>query len=462
MMQIKDRIAYYSDDIIKNIARLVRIKSCNAQASADMPFGCGCADALNEALRIGSELAFETKNLNNYAGYIEMGAGEAVIGILCHVDVVPEGGGWKHQPYELCIEDGKLYGRGVCDDKGPLIAALYAMQIAREIQPSMQKRVRLIVGADEECGCGCVKHYKKTEGNFTMGFSPDAEFPVIFGEKGVYHTDMTAPVSRAHEKSIISRITAGSVRNAVPDYCECAVSESADGGAIMDAFFKFLTANNLDGDVSIAADGLLLKIAGKAAHASLPHLGVNAASFMLKFLGEITDGCPFVNAYNALFGTETTGQKAGIACADEYGALTLNAGMITTSEDGTIRLTIDIRYPVTVDFAPYAKILAKKMSEYGAAEVFVLTEKPLLVDPESPLVTQLMNAYRTVTMDCAAKPVVIGGGTYAKAFDNVVAFGPEFEGDDNRLHDSDENIRLDKLKTAVEIYVHAILNLVNL
>ncbi len=391
-----------------------------------------------------------------------MGAGEDVIGILCHVDVVPEGGGWRHAPYELCVEDGILYGRGVCDDKGPFAAALYAMQIAREIQPEMKKRVRLVVGANEECGFGCVRHYRKTEGGFSMGFSPDGSFPVIFGEKGLYHTDMLAALSRAPGAGIIRHISAGSVRNAVPDYCECVISDEADTGGIMDKFFSFLSGQNLDGDVSLTADGLLLKIAGKAAHAAMPHLGLNAAAFMLKFLGEISDESPFVNAYNALFGTETTGEKAGIACADEYGALTLNAGAITTGDDNTVRLMIDIRYPITADFTPYAKILHDKMAAYGAAERFFMSEKPLFIPPESPLVTQLMDAYRTVTQDCDSAPIAIGGATYARLFDNVVAFGPEFEGDDNRMHDSDENISLDRLRLAVEIYVHAILNLVNL
>jgi succinyl-diaminopimelate desuccinylase len=455
-MQIKEKIDAYTDDIVGGIARLVQIKSCNEAACKNMPYGCGCADALKEALAIGAQLGFETKNLDNYAGYIEMGAGDDVIGILCHVDVVPEGGGWKHKPYELCIEDGRLYGRGVCDDKGPLVAALYAMKIAREIQPALPKRVRLVIGANEECGCGCVKHYKDVEGGFKMGFSPDGEFPVIFGEKGYYHIDMLAALSRTPGGGVIRSISAGSVRNAVPDYCECVVSNEADAGDVMDKFFSFLTANKLDGNVSVVPGGLLLSIAGKAAHSSLPHLGVNAASFMLKFLGGVTDESPFVNTYNALFGTETTGQKAGIACSDKYGALTLNAGVITTESDGTVRLTIDIRYPVTADFTPYAEILKQKISDCGAREIFVMAEKPLLIDPESPLVMQLMDAYRTVTGDCDSKPRVIGGGTYAKSFENVDAFGPEFDGDDNRMHDSDENISLDRLKQAIEIYVHAI------
>ncbi len=245
-----------------------------------------------------------------------------------------------------------------------------------------------------------------------MGFSPRSVgvFTVIFGEKGYFDYGYAGCPFMRRDGGIIRRISAGTVRNAVPDYCECLVSDEADAGDVMDKFFSFLSANKLDGNVSVVSGGLLLSVAGKSAHASLPHLGVNAAGLMLKFLGEITDESPFVNAYNALFGTETTGQKAGIACSDKYGALTLNAGVVTTEGDGTARVTIDIRYPVTADFEPYAEILRRKMTACGAREVFVMAEKPLLIDPESPLVTQLMDAYRKSHGDYATKPRVIGGG----------------------------------------------------
>ncbi len=462
-MDIKSKINSYKDDIINDIAELVKIRSVKGEACEGMPFGKECAHALNKALEIAGRMGFETVNLDNYAGYAQMGEGEDIIGILCHVDVVPEGGGWTHEPYCLSEENGVLYARGVVDDKGPLIAALYAMKIAREIKGEVfKKRIRLVIGADEESGFGCVKYYKSKEGGFSMGFSPDADFPLIFGEKGHYDTDISAPLAINAGRRVIQRIQAGTARNAAADFCEAVICGETKTAEAIDKFLSYLSAYEIDGNAEILNDGVSFKMAGKAAHASTPELGKNAACHMIKFLGEIVHDSPFVNTFNKLIGTDTSGEKIGAAACDEYGSLTLNVGMVKTDKQGTATATLDIRYPVSIDFAPYAEIISEKIKGAGAEEKFVSHSLPLLVDPESELVKNLMEAYCEVTKDTKAKPIVIGGGTYARAFENVVAFGPEFADDDNRIHDSDENIRLDRLWTAIEIYVNAILKLAKL
>ncbi len=457
-MEIKKLVEQYKDEIIKGIQSLIAIRSVGEEPKEGMPFGEGPAKALGEALRQGEALGFTTKNLDNYAGYIEMGKGEDLIGILCHVDIVPEGAGWIHDPFKGEIDDGKLYGRGVCDDKGPAIMALYAMKIIKDLGIDLKKRIRLVIGANEETGFRCVEHYKKVEGGFTMGFSPDADFPLIFGEKGGFNASIER---KANTGGVIriADIKGGEAKNVVAPACVCVLEGPEEAlKAIEQKFQIYAVETHMKCESDLKDTRLKLTLHGTSAHASTPSFGVNAVTHMLRFLGSVDIDSPFVNAFNQTIGTDFTGESCKIKCSDEYGELTLNIGLISMKEE-TITATIDIRYPITVEFNAYAEALKNACEQAGLTYLFEGTHPPLFVDPESDLVKTLYSSYVKVTGDTEHKPFTIGGGTYSRAFENVVAFGVEFPGDANRVHMSDEVISVDKMLLTTEIYVDALLQL---
>ena len=455
-MEIGDKITRYTPDIIEDIRRLVSIRSVQAEAKENMPFGLECAKALNLALKMGQDFGFRTKNLDNYCGYIEMGEGEDLIGMLCHVDVVAEGENWTYAPYGGELDNGVLYGRGVSDDKGPFVIALYAMKIIEELAIPLGKRVRLVVGANEESGSLCMKHYKKHEEAFTLGFSPDADFPLIFGEKGIFHAQLRGRLS--FDNLTVFKLVGGEAMNVVAPKCTCVFKSKKKYDGVQDEVINYCNKNNLQYELSQEAEEVSLSIVGVSAHASTPEFGVNAISHMMALLGKIDNSSTFVRGFNSIFGVEYTGQMAGIMSRDEYGELTLNIGLVSL-EGESATMSLDIRYPITQTFDANLKMLSSKLGEYGISITDEVDTKPLFVDPNSYLVQTLYSAYKSVTKDEINKPFCIGGGTYAKEFENVVAFGTAFPGENTRIHMSDEFLTVDALQKSLAIYVEALSNL---
>ncbi|MFA0815110.1 MAG: dipeptidase PepV [Anaerofustis sp.] len=460
-MNRKECVLHYKDEMVQTIGELVAIRSVQDNAQEGMPFGKGCADALTLALTHAESMGFRTVNLDNYAGYAEMGEGEDLIGILCHVDVVPEGEGWTHDPYRMKEENGKLYGRGVCDDKGPAAIAMYAMKIVKEMGIPLKKRIRLVLGANEESGSKCMAYYREKEGGFTMGFSPDADFPLIFGEKGNFAAVLNGCVNGGDEVELTA-LSGGEAKNVVAPLCKCSLQgNNGNLQRIQSDFNAYAEEHGMSRRSRLNQESLDLELDGISAHASLPEDGKNAISYMIGFLAGVLPKSPFLNGYRDLIGTETDGASCGAKCSDEYGALTLNIGLISL-KDNEAQATMDIRYPITVEFEPIAQRMKQNFEQKELHLSDIKIGKPLFVDPESDLVRTLYSAYTEVTGDAEHKPVTIGGGTYAKSFENVVAFGIEFPGDVNRIHMSDEVLNIDRMITATEIYVTAILKLLDL
>jgi succinyl-diaminopimelate desuccinylase len=443
---------------IADIRRLVAIPSVRGASEGGMPFGPGPAKALGEALAIAEGLGFRTKSLDGYCGYACFGEGEEKIGILAHVDVVPAGEGWSHPPFGGEIEGGKLYGRGVSDDKGPLVLAMRAMKILKDLGVSPKKEIRLVIGAAEETGMECVKRYREAEGDhFSMGFSPDAAFPPIFGEKGAYRAKFSRALENAGEVKIVS-IQAGEAVNAVCAQARCVLEgprERLEG--IHRSFRAFAEGNAPESSASLDGDRLSLAAVGHAAHASMPELGLNAISLLFGFLSGVVHE-PFFDAYNALVGHSYDGKALGIAASDQYGALTFVSGMAET-RGGKAAATIDVRFPVTSHFDPSP--LEKAFARYGVEVTGGEVSPPLFVDPKAPFVQALSRAYADCT-GFEAEPVSIGGGTYARAFSNIVAFGAEFPGTDNCIHTKDEFMSLEAMGKAIEIYAAALLALLGI
>ncbi|MEA5026638.1 MAG: Sapep family Mn(2+)-dependent dipeptidase [Erysipelotrichaceae bacterium] len=450
-MSTKERIKKYESEIITALAELVSYNSVNAAAEGDAPFGPKNKECLNAALALCQKYGLTPHNLDNYIGYGEIGTGTEVIGILGHLDVVPAGEGWESDPFTLTQKEDKLYGRGTSDDKGAVIASLFALKILQDENFKFNKRVRLIMGCNEETGSRCLEHYVAKEGHFQYGFTPDAVFPGVFGEKG----SVGATISYS---SKIIDITGGVAPNVV---CSRCVTKVKNDQFDVKAFEMSLIEKNVEYLISEEGDVLTLDVKGTAAHASTPDLGVNAISHTMEALEKAGFQDEFVTMYNALIGLKTDGSLCGIGLQDEYGALTLNIGMIKKDQD-KVTVTVDIRVPLTIDSQTVAVSMQKAFADYPQALQIRRAGASLFYPVESPLVNSLLSAYRKVTNDHVSVPVSMGGGTYAKGVNNCIAFGCEFQGEDNHIHDANEFVKLEQLLLQVEIYIQAIKNLCQL
>ncbi len=444
--------------LVQSLQEIIRIKSVKEAPVGDMPFGEGIQKSLEYILNLGASMGFTTKNVDNYAGYIEFGEGKEMLGILCHVDVVPEGEDWQYGPYSGELVDGKMYGRGTLDDKGPAISSLYAMKALKDSGFKPNKRIRLIIGTNEESGSACIEHYLKKEEKPTVAFSPDADFPVIHGEMGivVFSLEMNF-VDKDPDGGIeIISFKGGNAPNMVPDYAEAKLLETRPIKDIVEAF-------NLTRGADIRyeqVDGFtLLKSHGVSAHGSTPEKGVNAISQLITLLDlidiQIGDQSNFIRFLANRIGMDYDGRKMGVGFDDAYNKLVLNLGMIDVNgEHG--KATINIRYPITFKESKIKTSLDGIVRGTGIDMTDWRCAPPLFFPPNHPLVKTLMDVYIEKTGDTEAKPITIGGGTYARALPNAVAFGAVFPGAVDTMHQKDEYIVIDDLYKMTDIFAEAI------
>lgn len=452
-MDVRSVVNGYRDELLSRLGKLVAINSVEGTPTADAPFGEAPKEALLCALDMMAKDGFRTVDVDHYAGYAEMGEGEEVIGIVGHLDIVParKEDGWDTDPFVMTEKDGVLYGRGVSDDKGAVVASMIAMKALRDMNVPMTKRVRLIMGTNEESGSKCLEHYVEKEGSCDWGFTPDGEFPGVHGEKG-----MVAAVYRS-KLTGIRAIEGGTARNVVCPKCTVTVDKASFSRKKLEDYFN---NNNLEFTIDETEKGIEITVVGVAAHASTPELGVNAISWLFTGLKEAGYQDPFVNFYCSHIGLNTDGEGLGCKCGDEYGDLTLNAGVIGM-KDGIIEGSIDIRFPVTLNSRKVVSMMKEHLSDEGGEVEIVNTVEPLFFSPDSPLVRSLLSAYQEVTGDYETMPMTIGGGTYAKEIENTIAFGCAFPGRDYRIHNANEWVTVDELLLQAEIYVNAILKLMN-
>ncbi|MBQ6550028.1 MAG: Sapep family Mn(2+)-dependent dipeptidase [Lachnospiraceae bacterium] len=449
-MEISKKIESLTNEMLDKLGRLVKYNSVRGEALPGKPFGEEPAAVLAEALTIAAEMGFRVKNLDNYCGYAEIGEGTEIIGIAGHLDIVPAGGHWTHDPFTLTREGDVVYGRGTTDDKGPLIEGLYAAKLLADSGEPLKKRIRIIMGCNEETGSACMVHYNEVEEPLTMGFTPDGNFPCIYGEKG--HMAMIAESKNTR----ITSMNGGFVTNAVCDECTTVVPKDA---AEPDALRQALSETPLTSfTVTETPEGLEIYARGVAAHASTPLLGVNAAGCTMEALQRVGFRDDFVDFYVSHIGTACDGAGCGLKCADAYGDLTFNNGIVKT-EDGKITATIDIRVPVTVTEEQLRTASAPYLEDDKGKITILDIGESLFYPEESELVQSLYRAYVEVTGDTENKPMVIGGGTYAKSLANIIAFGPEMPGVDYRIHNADEFITVTDLVRSTEIYYKALQNM---
>lgn len=451
-MKNTEHLKKYESEMLEKLGILVGYNTVQGEPCEGMPFGKENAECLGAALKMADEMGFETCNMDNYCGWAQIGEGEEIIGIAAHLDVVPAGDGWNTDPFTLTQKGDTVYGRGVTDDKGAVIASLYALKELKESGMPINKRIRLIIGCNEETGSECMKYYSEHGEPISMGFTPDGDFPGIFGEKG-----MCALKVYSKNTSIIS-MNGGFVSNAVCNRCVTEIPEGSIDALLLENALK---QQPLADFTLEANDGKLIITAfGVSAHASMPERGVNAADCTVAALQSAGFKDDFVDFYSSHLGTQCNGAGLGLGISDEYGALTHNVGIVST-ENGVISCTVDIRYPVT--FSP--KDITERLQSHledgkGRIEIGSIVE-PLFFPPDSMLVKGLHEAYIKVTGDTVNSPKVIGGGTYAKSLKGIIAFGCELPDADNHIHDANESLKIDELLLQTAIYVEAIKNLLS-
>lgn len=457
-MDIQKEVLKYKEQLISSLQESIQIKSVEEEPKSGMPFGEGPAKALQHFLKVGENLGFKVENFDNYAGHIIFGEGEESLGILGHVDVVPEGTGWDYPPYSGMIVDNKMYGRGTLDDKGPLMICLYAMKYLKDMGIPLKKQIRMIVGANEETEWGCMKHYFNTlkMPEPTLSFTPDSSFPVTFAEKGILRGLLKIKCDDNFS------IQGGKVFNAVPEKTFLTLPLEYKN-LIIEELEKY----NFENEYKITCEEKNNKLEiisyGKAAHAAHPELGYNSLSALLSFIYAIGLKVTGLSEMAKYFGEniklEFNGKSAGLYFKDEpSGEITMNYGKAYV-EDGYLYVSLDTRYPVTVKVEELENKLFVLLNKYGIEFVGGKKENPLYIKKDSFLVQELTNIYKEITNDKDCEPVAIGGGTYAKAVKNCVAFGALLKETPDTMHQKNECIPLDTLDTLLKIYVEAIYRL---
>lgn len=454
----KEYIDSKKDEMLEDLGEMIKIPSkLEGYDNPQYPFGKNIDEALNKFLSIGKRLGFKTKNIDKYCGYIEFGEGEELVGIIGHLDVVPEGEGWKHPPFELTIENEVAYGRGTTDDKGPMMAALYAMKAVAE-NTKINKRVRLIIGLNEENDWKGIKYYKKHEEIPTIGFSPDADFPCIYSEKALL-TVYTQENYTEDSKIKIKEIDCNNNRiNVVPKYCAVKLETEENISEQLKAFLMPKIKEEIS--FTKVRNEFYIETRGIQSHAAHPELGDNAISKMVILLNEIFEEFKIENNTIHLLankiGRETDGNSLGIKHINkELGDLTLNLARLELI-NGKIKSGMNLRIPGDFKLEKVKSIIQEQLNKL---DINFTGEKPALYIPKNnELVQKLCKIYNEYTGE-NQEPIAIGGATFARAFENCVSFGAIKPGKPDMCHQVDEYIEIKDLIDACNIYALAIYEL---
>lgn len=447
---IKSKRAEYE----KDLGSLIEIESVGTLPEGEYVFGKGSAAAIDKMLEIGKGYGFKTENHDYYCASLIHGDSQEELGMVAHLDVVPAGDGWSYPPYKLTVENGLLIGRGTEDDKGPAVAALYAMRFIKDSGIKLPFSVRLLLGGDEERGMNDLPHFLKTHKAPFFSFTPDSEFPVCCGEKGI------GKINVGFESCLdkIESISGGTVTNAVAGKAAAVVKNVAEG--------SLPSAEGVD--VSYADGKATVTAMGKTAHAATPEEGLSAIERLARYLLDSLD----------LNGKEKTmlcflaehcgnykGEKLGIADSDELmGYLTCIGGLLKT-EEGKVIQNFNVRYPRKGSWDGIIAAVEKSAAAFGGEILSHTHSDGYSFSPEKAEIQALTGAYEAVTGEKGA-PYTMGGGTYARSFPNTVAFGCTIKKHRGLLgegrgaaHDRDEYLSVAEFESAVKIFALSIVKI---
>ena len=476
----KDEMIFALQDVIRsNSEGGEKIMGKNGEV---YPFGMGVHESLVKTLEMGEKMGFTVKNVDNYGGHIDfVGTGKPVLdengnvtgyekpkvmAVIGHLDVVPAGSGWDFDPYGGEVADGMIYGRGTTDNKGPVISCLYAMKALKEAGYKPQCTIRLILGLDEETGWKGMEYYFEHVERPDFGFTPDADFPVINGEKGMLVFGFAKKFSATTAKGLELRsLQGGTAPNSVADSCRVVVRSGQDGDydKVKELVRAFKEETGYKVNVKGVGKSLEITATGIAAHGATPWKGLNAISVMMQLLGRMNFVCEdhneFIQFYNDYIGFCLRGEKLGVDISDEpSGNLVFNVGMAELDPEAG-KLVINIRYPVTADGEAVLEKIAETLDKYEIGLIRAEHKAPIYRELDNPMVQIMLDVYRKHTGDTESKPLVIGGGTYARSTPNIIAYGALFPGDEDCMHQKNERLSIARFEQMTKIYAEAIYKL---
>ena len=465
-MQIEQWAEAHREEMLEDIKALVRIRSDKGDAMPGMPFGPGPNEALVTALELAEGYGFHTKNYEGYVGTVDLlPENDHHLDVLSHMDVVPVADGWTvTEPFDPIVRDGRLYGRGAADDKGPGIAALYALRCVKDLGIPLKHNIRLIWGCDEECGSSDIQYYYAQEPEAVYTFSPDADFPVINIEKGGLHGEIFASFEESTALPRLRKMEAGLKINVVPDHCHMEIEGMRKGvaeifcaGARERTGVRFTVTEQEENVIAIDAQGT-------GAHAAHPQDGNNALTASLDLVASmfLAPGSQFeaVRALNELLPHgDYLGRGLGVAMSDEIsGELTLSADILKVTPT-SVYCQFDSRTPLCATEQNMKYTAMQNCARKGLALRDVPMRPPHHVPAESGFIRTLLGAYEKYTGVTGAKPLAIGGGTYCHELKNGVAFGCTMPGTDNHMHGNDEFAVVDELVASVKIFADVMISL---
>lgn len=455
----------FKTELLKDLTALLKIESVRdmAHKTAEFPVGQGPAEALQLVLEMAKRDGFATKNIDNLAGRIAYGTGDTILGVLAHVDVVPAGDGWLTDPYQPVIQDGAIYARGTSDDKGPLIAAYYALRILKKLGIKPLQQIHFIVGTDEESEWLGVHRYAETQPMPDYGFSPDAEFPIINGEKGIVSfilsEKLTTPTNAPYT---LQSFKSGLRDNMVP-HAATAIIETHQDAAFEANYQTYLAQEKLTGELTFEAGHYTITLIGQGAHAANPQEGRNGATYLAQFLKDLAfdnNGLTYLSAIGTTLHDDVAGKKAGIAYTDTLmGPLTMSPTIFDFDRDKDLAdITVNIRFPQGTDISTLTDQLTATFGQAFGIATKGHQEVPHYVSGEDPLVQTLLQTYTDHT-GLPGEEVIVGGGTYGRLMKRGVAFGAQFPGRKDLMHQPNECMRIDDLLNATAIYADALYRL---
>ncbi|WP_024563597.1 dipeptidase PepV [Candidatus Phytoplasma tritici] len=453
MIDFKKEVLKRKDALIETLQTLLKINTELTTFDPNRtgaPFGKGNQQALNFMLDLGSQSGFKTLNLEGYAGHIEYGDQKEWVGMIGHLDVVPAGNGWDYPPYEALIVDGTIYGRGTQDDKGPTMATFWALKILHELNLPLSKRIKLILGVDEETGFRCMKHYFKQIPELPVsGFVPDSHFPAIYCEKGIGDFTFKGEVL---DNRIVS-IQSGQASNVVPDLAQAILKFDPN---YLDLFHNFIQTTNIKATLELQGDLLKIEVYGISAHGSTPETGKNSLYDLMKVLKALGIKNTLVVFFDQYLVDSLDGKKLGINHFDEETYNLVCFSGVLKLENNQAFFTLNLRYPKGITFEKILFQLEKAANNQNFYLKTTLHHPIIYIDPKSELMQTLLKVYQKHTNDLVSKPMCVGGGSFAKCAPNLVPFGPTFVDEISLIHQKNESISIDQLITLTTIYTEAL------
>lgn len=435
------------DEQVKELAALISFPSVSGEdVRPGMPLGKGVNDALNYTLDLAKRLGFaEANSLDGYCGTIDYGSGNEMLMIMAHLDVVPAGNGWNSDPFKAEIRNGRVYGRGTIDDKGPALSALYALYAVKEAGIPLEKKVRILLGCDEEKDWQCINRYKQTEADPDLAFSPDGQYPLVHSEMSICQTKYRFLRTETSDVSI----HCGTAANVIPGEAQATT-----------AFTPVDPGSSFPDGVTVSFENHSIEVHGFGGHASMPDLAHNAMLYLLDLLAEqplAGEDLMVATALNAILGHDLHGEGFALDVSDVSGHLTLSPDMLEWNND-YVELTLDCRCPFCLSKDDLLAKLDSVLGSVGFERTYTKYSDGHFLDPNGPLCKTLLEIYSEHTGK-PAKSFSIGGGTYARAFANAVAFGAEPENELSECHMPNESIGLEDIRFNTLVMADAIVRL---